>query len=74
MRQRDTDLPKKSRTTVIRGSIKNKLSTVQDNYHGVFDNEIPFNNNKNNVSNKSVVDFYSMSMNFMEAFYYKKLT
>jgi hypothetical protein len=47
MRQRDTDWPKKSRTTVIRESIKNKLGTDQDDYHDVFDNEIPFKYKKN---------------------------
>jgi len=33
MRQRDIDCPKKSRTTVIRESIKNELGTAQDDYH-----------------------------------------
>jgi len=46
MRQRDTDWPKKSRATVIRESIKNKLGTDKDDYHDVFDNEIPFNHKK----------------------------
>jgi hypothetical protein len=75
VQKRDTDWPKKSRATVIRESIKNKLGTVQDNYHDVFDNEIPFNNNnKNHISNESSVDFHGLSMNFREVLYYKKLT
>jgi hypothetical protein len=73
MRRRDTDRPKKSRATVISGSIKNKLGTVQENYRNVLDNEIPFkNSNKNHVSNESAVDFRRVSMNFSEALYYKK--